>query len=109
MKTKLNLFLLAFALLILSFGGKSNLIIEPAESHESLDLNLVDIDIDQAPIAFLEQESNSEIILAENNCGDQSCSDKECCCLNVDTGAQCCRPLGNSTSCIEACKKSKPC
>jgi hypothetical protein len=109
MKTKLNLFLLAFALLTLSFGGKSNLIIEPAESHESLDLNLVEIDFYQAPIAFLKRESNSEIILAENNCGDQSCSDKECCCLNVDTGAQCCRPRGNSASCVEACKKSKPC
>jgi hypothetical protein len=109
MKTKLNLFLLALALLTLSFGGTSNFIIEPAESHESLDLNLVEIDLDQAPLAFFERESNSEIILAENNCGNKSCSDKECCCLNVDTGAQCCRPRGNSANCIEACKKSKPC
>ena len=109
MKTKLNLFLLAFVLLTLSVGGKSNIITEPAESHESLDLNLVEVDYEQAPIAFLEQESNTEIILAENNCGNENCSDKECCCLNVETGAQCCRPRGNSANCIEACKKSKPC
>lgn len=109
MKTKLNIFLLALVLVTLSVGVKSNFIIEPAESREPLVFNLLEIDFDQAPIALLEQESNYEIILAENNCGNESCSDKECCCLNVDTGAQCCRPLGNSANCIEACKKSKPC
>ena len=109
MKTKLNIFLLALVLVALSVGIKSNFIIEPVESCESLDPNLSEIDFDQAPLAFLEQESNSEIILAENNCGNESCSDRECCCLNVETGAQCCRPLGNSANCIEACKRSKPC
>jgi hypothetical protein len=109
MNTKLNIFLLALVLVTLSVGVKSNFIIEPAESHDSLDVNLSEIDFDQAPITFLEQESNSEIILAEKNCGNEICSDKQCCCLNVETGAQCCRPLGNSANCIEACKKSKPC
>jgi hypothetical protein len=109
MKTKLNIFLLALVLLTLSIGGKSNFIIEPAESHESLDFNLVEVDFEQVPIAFLKKESNSEIFLAEKNCGNESCSDKECCCLNVETGAQCCRPRGDSANCIQACKKSKPC
>jgi hypothetical protein len=109
MKTKLNIFLLAFVLVTLSVAGKSNFINEPAVSRESLEFNLVEIDFEQAPIAFLEQGSKSEIILAQKNCGNESCSDKECCCLNIDTGTQCCRPRGNSANCVEACKKSKPC
>jgi hypothetical protein len=109
MVNKLVTHLLPFVLVTLLVAGNFYLTNEPSESHESLDLNLVRVDYEQAPIAFLEQESNSEIILAENNCGNENCSNKECCCLNVETGAQCCRPRGNSANCIEACKKSKPC
>jgi hypothetical protein len=109
MKTKLNIFLLAFVAVTMLVAGSFYAINEPAESRESLDLNLVEIDFEKVPIAFLEQESNSEIILAQKNCGNESCSDKECCCLNIDTGAQCCRPRGNSADCVEACKNSKPC
>jgi hypothetical protein len=109
MVKSLNIFLLAFGLVTLLYAGKSYFINEPAESRESLDLNLVEIDFEQAPIAYLKQESNSEILMAQENCGNESCSDKECCCLNIDTGAQCCRPRGNSANCVEACKNSKPC
>ena len=106
---KLNIFLLAFALVTLLCAGTSYFINQPAESRESLEFNLVEIDFEQVPIAFLEQGSKSEIILAQKNCGNESCSAEECCCLNIDTGAQCCRPRGNSPNCVEACKKSKPC
>jgi hypothetical protein len=109
MKTKLNIVLLAFVAVTMLVAGSFYAINEPAESRESLDLNLVEIDFEQVPIAFLEQDSKFEILLAQKNCGNESCSDKECCCLNIETGAQCCRPRGNSANCIEACKKSKPC
>jgi hypothetical protein len=109
MVKNLNIFLLAFALVTLLCAGKSHFISQPAESRESLDFTLVEIDFDKVPIAFFEQESNSEITLAQKNCGNESCSDKDCCCLNIETGAQCCRPRDNSANCIEVCKKSKPC
>lgn len=109
MKPKLSVFLLAFTLVTLLVAGSFYAIDEPAASRESFDLNLVEIDLEPVSIAFLKQEFNSEILLAQKNCGNETCSAEECCCLNIDTGAQCCRPRGNSPNCVEACKKSKPC
>lgn len=104
-----NIFLMAFALVTILYAGEFYFVDDPVESRESLDFNLYELDFEQVPVAFLEQQSSSEIILAAKNCGNENCSDKECCCLNIDTGAQCCRPRGDSANCIEACKKSKPC
>jgi len=109
MKPKLSIFLLAFVLATLLVAGSFYAIDESAESRESFDLNLVELDLDPVSIAFLEHVPNSGTLLAQKNCGNETCSAEECCCLNIDTGAQCCRPRGNSASCIEACKKSKPC
>lgn len=109
MANRLNIFLLLFALAGLLYAGGFYPINEPAHSEESMGLNLLELDSDKLPLAFLDQEPNSEFILAQKNCGNQSCAEGECCCLNIETGAQCCRPLGESANCIEACKKSKPC
>lgn len=109
MRNRLNIFLLAGVLITLLFAGIFYFCNEPAESNQSLDLSLVEVDFEQGHIAFLEQEFNSDILLAQKACGNETCSDEECCCLNTDTGAQCCRPLGNRANCVEACRKSKPC
>jgi len=109
MRNRLNIFLLAGVLITLLFAGIFYFSNEPAESNQSLDLSLLEVDFEQGHIAFLEQESNSGILLAQKACGNETCSDEECCCLNTDTGAQCCRPLGNRANCVEACKKSEPC
>ena len=99
----------AFVLATLLAVGNLYLMSEPGESREVLDLSPVALDSEAFPLAFAEQDSNSDVILAQKNCGNETCSDQQCCCLNIDTGAQCCRPLGNSSNCVEACKKSKPC
>jgi len=50
----------------------------------------------------------SGILVAMANCGNETCSAQQCCCLNTDTGAQCCRP-NNSGNCVESCKRGSPC
>jgi len=109
MRYKLNIVLLVGVLITLLVSGIFYFSNEPAESRQSLDLSFVEVDFEQGLIAFSEQESNSDILLAQKNCGNETCSDKECCCLNTETGAKCCRPLVNRANCVEACKKSKPC
>jgi len=109
MSDKLSIFLLASVLTTLLIAGLFYFSNESAESHQSLDLSLVEVDIEVGLINFNEQETNSDILIAQSKCGNETCSENECCCLNTDTGAQCCRPLSNHTNCVEACRKSKPC
>ena len=58
--------------------------------------------------AFPEVSTEVGFELAQNSCGDETCTNNQCCCLNIDTGAQCCRDKVDD-NCIESCKKSKPC
>jgi uncharacterized membrane protein len=87
-------------LIVLLAGGFVYVNNVQAESDQPTAINLVDIDF--TPFA------DAEIVVAQNTCGDEVCTDSQCCCLNIDNGNQCCRPkMGDN--CVESCKKSDPC
>lgn len=74
-----------------------------AESSEPQLITFVDADFN----AFPDMEI-MKIEVAQNTCGSETCSDSQCCCLNTDTGAQCCRnDIDNN--CVSSCQKSDPC
>ena len=71
-----------------------------AESTQSQLVTFLDVDFNAFP--------DSGIEIAQNSCGSETCSSSQCCCLNTDTGAQCCRDkVGDN--CVESCQKSDPC
>ena len=109
MRNRINVLLLASIVTTLLVAGLFYFKDRSAESLDSLDLSSVGLVVEQDLNALTELVSNSDILIAQSQCGNETCSENECCCLNTDTGAQCCRALKNHANCIEACKKSNPC
>lgn len=109
MKNRIRLisFLAVFVLLV--SGGIFFATNQKAESQQPEGISFTDIDLEQ-DIYFNTGFTSApdDIVIAKKNCGNETCSANECCCLNIDTGAQCCRPKIED-NCIESCKKSKPC
>ncbi len=97
------------ALLILALLALGAIYISPEAAHANKSCNKSQVEATSTDQDFFQ----SDVILvstdAKGNCGDQTCTDTECCCLNTDTGAQCCRDLGSYANCVEACQKSDPC
>ena len=81
---------------------------EPAESQQPQDVSFTNQGFDPDLYSFEELAPVSGIVVAMANCGNDTCSDNQCCCLNTDTGAQCCRP-NQGGNCVQSCKKSSPC
>lgn len=71
-----------------------------AESDGNTQVSFLEVDF--APFA------ESGILVAKNTCGSETCTESQCCCLNIDNGNQCCRDKVDD-NCVESCKKSKPC
>jgi len=87
-------------LIVLLAGGFVYINNVQAESDQVQQVTFLDVDF--APFA------DAEIVVAQNKCGDETCTASQCCCLNIDNGNQCCRPK-KGDNCVESCKKSKPC
>jgi hypothetical protein len=80
----------------------------PAESQQPQDVSFVSSGFDLDSYTLEELTPVSGIVVAMANCGNDTCSDSQCCCLNTDTGAQCCRP-NSAGNCVQSCKKGSPC
>ncbi|MEQ9618496.1 MAG: hypothetical protein RIG61_04920 [Deltaproteobacteria bacterium] len=108
MKNKIRLlsFLAVFVLLV--SGGIFFATNQPAESQQPEVLSFTGMDLEQDMNFLTGFTSGPDIVVAKKSCGDETCSANQCCCLNIDTGAQCCRPKVED-NCIESCKKSEPC
>lgn len=105
-KIKLLSFLAVFVLLV--SGGIFFTTGQQAESQQPEDVSFTGIELEQDIYFLTGFTSAPDIVVAKKNCGNETCSANQCCCLNIDTGAQCCRPKVED-NCIESCKKSKPC
>jgi len=110
MTNMVKLLLLNAALILFLVGGFVYINSETAVSTQPLDLKFIDFDVAQADYPYLDLASGSEvgILTADNSCGDETCAKDECCCLNIDTQAQCCRPQVDD-NCVASCQKSEPC
>lgn len=87
-------------LIVLLAGGFVYVNNVQAESAQPQLVTFIDMDFNTFPDAGFE--------VAQNTCGSETCTDSQCCCLNTDTGAQCCRDDVDN-NCVSSCKKSKPC
>jgi len=87
-------------LIVLLAGGFIYVNDVQAESAQPQEVTFLDIDFNAFP--------DAGIVVAQNTCGDEVCTARQCCCLNIDNGNQCCRPK-KGDNCVESCKKSKPC
>ena len=108
MRKDATTFSLAILLLILLACGIFYVSNQPAESQQPQDVSLVNPGITPDLYSFEDLTPASGIIVAMANCGNETCSAQQCCCLNTDTGAQCCRP-NQGGNCVESCKRSNPC
>ena len=96
-------------LLILIVTGLLYIHNQPAASQQPQGAVLVAPGLDPGLYTLEDLTPTSGILVAKgNNCGNETCSAQQCCCLNTDTGAQCCRP-NNSGNCVESCKRGSPC
>jgi hypothetical protein len=89
-------------LIVILAGGfvyVNNVQAEPTQAEL---VTFSDVDFNAFP------DSGIGIEVAQNTCGSETCTDNQCCCLNIDSGAQCCRDKVDD-NCVESCKKSKPC
>ena len=109
MRDKFAVALIAAVLIGLFTAGVVSTSNNPAHSEQSLEFNIDPADFEPGLISWNATKSSPDILIAQSECGNQTCSEKECCCLNVETGTKCCRPIGNHPNCVEACKKSKAC
>ena len=110
MTNMVRLLLLNAVLIMFLIGGFVYVNNDTAVSTQPLDLKFIDFEIGQAEYPFLDLASGSEsgMLASQDQCGNETCGNNECCCLNIDTGAQCCRSkVGDD--CIESCKNSAPC
>ncbi len=71
-----------------------------AESLEPQLITFFDTDFNPFPDTGFE--------IAQNTCGSETCTESQCCCLNTDTGAQCCRDDVDN-NCVSSCQKSDLC
>ncbi len=110
MSNMVKLLLLNAALILFLVGGFVYVNNETAVSTQPIDLKFIDFDVAQADYPYLDlsSDSNLGILTANNKCGNETCTKDECCCLNVDTQAQCCRPKLED-NCVASCQKSDPC
>ena len=110
MTNLVKLLLLNAVLFLFLAGGFVYVNSETAVSTQPLELNFIDFESAQADYPYLDlaTESQLKILTADNKCGNETCTDSECCCLNTDTQAQCCRPKVDD-SCVASCQKSDPC
>ena len=108
MRTKNTLRSSYAILLILLVTGLFYIGNRPAESQQPQDVSFVNSGFEPDSYSFEELAPTSGIEVAMANCGNDTCSDSQCCCLNTDTGAQCCRP-NSAGNCVQSCKKSSPC
>ena len=105
-----KLLLLNAALILFLVGGFVYINNETAVSTQPIDLQFIDFEVAQADYPYLDLSSGSDIgiLTADNKCGSETCTKGECCCLNIDTQAQCCRPKVDD-NCVASCQKSDPC
>jgi hypothetical protein len=108
MRNKFALFSSSAILLILLVTGLVYIDNQPAESQQPQDASYVNEGPSLYVYSFEDLTPTSGILVAMANCGSKTCSAQQCCCLNTDTGAQCCRPK-QSGNCVDSCKRSKPC
>ena len=109
MTNMVKLLLLNVALILFLVGGFVYINNETAVSTQPLDLQFIDFEAEQADYPYLDLSSSLDgVEVAQNTCGDETCTDSECCCLNIDTQAQCCRPKTDD-NCVTSCQKSDPC
>lgn len=108
MSNMVKLLLLNTALILFLVGGFVYVNNETAISTQPLDLKFIDFEATQADYPYLDLASDAAILTANNKCGSETCTKDECCCLNVDTQAQCCRPKLED-NCVASCQKSEPC
>ena len=108
MRNKTSLLSSYAILVILLVTGLFYIGNQPAESQQPQGVSFVNSGFDPDSYSFEELTPLSGIMVAMANCGSDTCSDSQCCCLNTDTGAQCCRP-DSAGNCVQSCKKSSPC
>jgi len=82
--------------------------IEPASSQQPQGAGLSNQTFDPDFYTLEDLSPNTGFVVAAASCGSETCSADQCCCLNTDTGAQCCRP-NTEGNCVASCKKSSPC
>lgn len=107
MKNIHTFFAMNAVLIILLVVGFVYVNSETAQSEQALEISFLEYDA-QDMYQSVDQGVDFGIEVAKNTCGSETCSDSECCCLNVDNGNQCCRP-NQGGNCVEACKNSPPC
>lgn len=108
MRTKNTLLSSSAILAVLLAAGLFYAGNRPAESQQPQDRSFANRSFDRGLYSPEELSPISGMEVAMANCGNDTCSDSQCCCLNTDTGAQCCRP-NSAGDCVESCKKSSPC
>ena len=108
MRNKTALFSTFAILLILLVLGLLYIHNQPAASQQPQGKISVVQGFDPDLYLLQDLTPTSGIQVAMANCGNETCSAQQCCCLNTDTGAQCCRP-NNGGNCVEACKRGSPC
>ena len=109
MKSKTTLFSTFAILLILLVLGLLYIHNQPAASQQPQSpqhFAVQGFDPDLYLLQDLTPTSGIQVAMAK--CGNETCSAQQCCCLNTDTGAQCCRP-NSGGNCVDACKRGSPC
>lgn len=81
---------------------------EQAESQQPQEFSYITSELGQDLYSFPGFSAAQVIEIAQSSCGNDTCSADQCCCLNTETGAQCCRP-NTSGNCVESCKRGSPC
>ena len=92
--------ILNVVLVVILAGGFVYINNVQAESNSSQLITFVDADFNMFP--------DQGFVVAQKTCGDEVCTDNQCCCLNTETGAQCCRDKVDD-NCVKSCQKSDPC
>jgi hypothetical protein len=108
MKARTTLLTSSAILLLLLVTGLFYLGNQPAESQQPQDISIAAQGFYPDLYSLQDPAPASGIVVAMANCGSETCSPEQCCCLNTDTGAQCCRP-NSAGNCVESCKRSSPC
>ena len=110
MTNVMKFLILNAAMLLFVLGGFVYLNNDEAISTQPLDLQFIDFTEAETTYPYLDLSSESGLgtQTADNKCGSEVCGKDECCCLNVDTQAQCCRPKVDD-NCVASCQKSEPC
>ncbi len=108
MRNKIGFLSIAAVFVMLVVGGIFYIGSQPAESRQPVDVSFTGVDLEPGTYSFNDFTPGEHIVVAQTQCGSETCTENQCCCLNIDTGAQCCRPKLDD-NCIASCKKSKPC